>query len=198
MDLSPPSMRPRAHSSGLPLPRRGFSISPPRQPLPITSFMLVQRMASSMPSVPRDVGIPRVPLFGQPPLPVQSNLRQQSLMVWSTSVPLIAISMPSMLPKGCLSGLLPSVKEAVASPRQPLPMAWSILARMIIIYVFNASGCGRSSCSPLWSYRAGAEIESSPVVANGVVYVGSPDGKLYSFIDLSAPGSQFRTLSGNL
>ena len=49
------------------------------------------------------------------------------------------------------------------------------------VYAFNASGCGRSSCSPLWSYPAGAEIESSPVVANGVLYVGSLDGKLYSF-----------------
>jgi eukaryotic-like serine/threonine-protein kinase len=33
----------------------------------------------------------------------------------------------------------------------------------------------------LWSFATGAAIISSPAVANGVVYVGSYDGKLYAF-----------------
>jgi eukaryotic-like serine/threonine-protein kinase len=49
------------------------------------------------------------------------------------------------------------------------------------LYAFNASGCGHSSCSPLWATSAGGAIESSPAVANGVVYVSSFDGKLYAF-----------------
>jgi eukaryotic-like serine/threonine-protein kinase len=32
-----------------------------------------------------------------------------------------------------------------------------------------------------WSYRTGGSIHSSPAVANGMVYVGSTDGKLYCF-----------------
>jgi serine/threonine protein kinase len=80
-----------------------------------------------------DVGIPRAHRCGLLPPAMALTPQRQLLMVWSKSVPLMACSMPSMLPKGHLSGLLLSVREAVASPRQPLPMAWSILARMIIM-----------------------------------------------------------------
>jgi outer membrane protein assembly factor BamB len=53
--------------------------------------------------------------------------------------------------------------------------------------VFNANGCGRSVCAPLWQGLAGPEsiLQSSPAVVNGTtggrVYVGSFDGKLYVF-----------------
>jgi outer membrane protein assembly factor BamB len=33
----------------------------------------------------------------------------------------------------------------------------------------------------LWPAATGAAITSSPAVANGVVYVGSDDGRLYAF-----------------
>jgi outer membrane protein assembly factor BamB len=36
-------------------------------------------------------------------------------------------------------------------------------------------------CSPLWSARAGGTITATPAVANGEVYVGASDGKLYAF-----------------
>ena len=32
-----------------------------------------------------------------------------------------------------------------------------------------------------WSYTVGGQVTSSPVVANGMVYVGSEDGKVYAF-----------------
>jgi outer membrane protein assembly factor BamB len=32
-----------------------------------------------------------------------------------------------------------------------------------------------------WSYTTGGEVWSSPAVANGVVYVGSYDGRVYAF-----------------
>jgi len=54
------------------------------------------------------------------------------------------------------------------------------------LYAFPAScGTGNASCSPLWSSHTGSPIVSSPAVSDGVVYVGSNDGKLYAF-DLAA------------
>ncbi len=38
-----------------------------------------------------------------------------------------------------------------------------------------------SRLKPAWSYATGGSIESSPAVANGIVYVGSNDKKLYAF-----------------
>jgi outer membrane protein assembly factor BamB len=55
------------------------------------------------------------------------------------------------------------------------------------LYAFDATGttnCSGSpkSCSPLWTARTGGAIgDSSPAVANGVVYVGAADNKLYAF-----------------
>jgi outer membrane protein assembly factor BamB len=48
---------------------------------------------------------------------------------------------------------------------------------------FSASGCGASMCAPLWQGVAGSQsiLESSPAVADGVVYVGALDGGLYAF-----------------
>jgi outer membrane protein assembly factor BamB len=33
----------------------------------------------------------------------------------------------------------------------------------------------------LWTYATGGQVWSSPAVANGVVYVGSDDGKVHAF-----------------
>ena len=54
------------------------------------------------------------------------------------------------------------------------------------LYAFDAAGvtgCSGSpkSCAPLWTATTGFAIDSSPTVANGVVYIGSNDGKLYAF-----------------
>jgi hypothetical protein len=37
------------------------------------------------------------------------------------------------------------------------------------------------TCQPLWTAATGDMTEFSPAVANGVVYVGSFDNKLYAF-----------------
>jgi len=39
----------------------------------------------------------------------------------------------------------------------------------------------RATGTKLWDVATGGRITSSPVVADGVVYVGSHDGKLYAF-----------------
>jgi outer membrane protein assembly factor BamB len=54
------------------------------------------------------------------------------------------------------------------------------------LYAFDAAGSTGCSgtpktCSPLWTATTEAGVESSPAVANGVVYVGSTDTRLYAF-----------------
>jgi outer membrane protein assembly factor BamB len=48
---------------------------------------------------------------------------------------------------------------------------------------FSAAGCGASVCDPLWQGEAGPEsiTQSSPAVANGVVYVGTFGHQLFAF-----------------
>jgi len=54
------------------------------------------------------------------------------------------------------------------------------------LYAFKADGCGQANCTPLWIAQTtapsnGFSPDSSPAVANGVVYVGSADHYLYAF-----------------
>ena len=52
------------------------------------------------------------------------------------------------------------------------------------VAVYSAAGCGASNCAPLWLlFGAGAQaqIESSPTVANGVVYVGRNTGQVLAW-----------------
>ncbi len=55
------------------------------------------------------------------------------------------------------------------------------------LYAFDAAGVANCSagspgtCSPLWTAATGGAVRSSPAVAEGTVYVGSDDGKLYAF-----------------
>ena len=43
------------------------------------------------------------------------------------------------------------------------------------VYALNAKDGGY-----IWSYATGSEIDSSPTLAAGLVYVGSHDGKVYA------------------
>ena len=48
---------------------------------------------------------------------------------------------------------------------------------------FDANGCGKPVCKPLWKGLAGKDsiLDSSPTVADGTVFVGAYDGRLYAF-----------------
>jgi outer membrane protein assembly factor BamB len=48
------------------------------------------------------------------------------------------------------------------------------------LHAFDVAACAAGSCSPLWTAKVGVG-ESSPTVANGVVYVGSQFGGVYAF-----------------
>jgi outer membrane protein assembly factor BamB len=45
---------------------------------------------------------------------------------------------------------------------------------------FAAAGCGQQQCQPLWTAPLD-DVESSPVVAGGVVYVGKNNNRVYAF-----------------
>jgi len=55
------------------------------------------------------------------------------------------------------------------------------------LYAFAATGCGKSMCAPLWTSPtikgddADIGFFSSPAIANGVIYIGASDGRLYAF-----------------
>jgi outer membrane protein assembly factor BamB len=44
----------------------------------------------------------------------------------------------------------------------------------------NVYALKASTGAKLWSFATGGVVESSPAVANGVVYVGSEDGNVYA------------------
>ena len=48
-------------------------------------------------------------------------------------------------------------------------------------YEHTLSPTNASRLKPLWSFATGGDVNSSPAVAGGTVYVGSKDGKLYAF-----------------
>ena len=54
------------------------------------------------------------------------------------------------------------------------------------LYAFDTAGHTHCSgtptfCLPLWTGSTASGVDSSPAIANGMVYVGSQDGKLYAF-----------------
>jgi hypothetical protein len=50
------------------------------------------------------------------------------------------------------------------------------------LYAFKAAGCGRASCKPVWTAPV-PNTDSSPTVADGVLYIVSNDGRLLAFAD---------------
>lgn len=53
------------------------------------------------------------------------------------------------------------------------------------LYAFAEAGCGAATSAPLWSYAFGSgsavNSSSSPVIANGMLYVSDMNGVLYAF-----------------
>ena len=60
------------------------------------------------------------------------------------------------------------------------------------VYAVAASGCGQSSCQPLWAFNTGGAVVAAPAVSDGVVYAASGDGKLYVFTLPSASADRNR------
>ena len=55
--------------------------------------------------------------------------------------------------------------------------------------VFSSTGCGSAACLPLWTTKQRGAIVSQPVVAGGVVYVGTDAGRLLGFDATGCSGS---------
>jgi outer membrane protein assembly factor BamB len=50
------------------------------------------------------------------------------------------------------------------------------------VFGYDARGCAPPPCYPIWlTEPAGDEISSSPAIANGMVFVGSADGRIYAY-----------------
>jgi outer membrane protein assembly factor BamB len=50
------------------------------------------------------------------------------------------------------------------------------------LYAFRAAGCGAPTCKPVWVAQV-PNTDSSPVTANGVVYIASSDGLLRAYAE---------------
>ena len=122
-----------------------------------------------------------------------SARRRRWPTAWCTSARTTARCMRSTRPPATSCG--PTTPATGSSARRRRwPTGWCTSARTTDnVYALDAS-----TGQKLWSYTTGDDGHSSPAVANGEVYVGSNDGKLYAF-DLTAnptnrrrPGLQHR------
>ena len=89
--------------------------------------------------------------------------------------------------------LPPTAQSVVSQPSQPcsgLPVKAVIDWAQFLFaschtsvnpYEFVLSPATAVNLRLHWQYTTGGQVNSSPAVANGVVYVGSNDGKLYVF-----------------
>jgi outer membrane protein assembly factor BamB len=87
-------------------------------------------------------------------------------------------------PTGAISYSSPAVANGVVY----------IAATNGLLYAFSAAGTTNckgtttKSCQPLWTGATANQIDGSPAVANGTVYVSSSDGNLYAFSAAGATG----------
>lgn len=59
------------------------------------------------------------------------------------------------------------------------PNTWSMF-RNSLSHAGNAASTAPTVSHLLWSYTTGGVVESSPAVSNGIIYIGSNDGKVYA------------------
>jgi outer membrane protein assembly factor BamB len=57
------------------------------------------------------------------------------------------------------------------------------------LWAFDATGCGSSTCDPLWSTTEVSAMTVQPAVAAGVVFTGSADGSVHAFDATGCGGS---------
>ena len=63
-------------------------------------------------------------------------------------------------------------------PKTPTPLPFGTGLGILATSLLNVNNVG--SLQMLWTYTTGGAVESSPSVANGVVYAGSDDNNLYA------------------
>jgi outer membrane protein assembly factor BamB len=49
------------------------------------------------------------------------------------------------------------------------------------VLAIDANGCGRKTCKPMWTGGTAEAVEDAAAIVDGVVYVGSTDGRLSAF-----------------
>jgi serine/threonine-protein kinase len=66
------------------------------------------------------------------------------------------------------------------------------------LYAFDAAGCGKAICKPLWVGGTAGYVLNSPAVASGVVYVGDSTGYLYAFGSDGCAGARSESRTGSV
>jgi outer membrane protein assembly factor BamB len=83
----------------------------------------------------------------------------------------------ALLWEGSIPASGPVASPAVANGVVYIGQANATAPATAKLYAFAATGCGASSCKPVWTGdTAGTHIGVSPTIANGVVYVGTDNG----------------------
>src|SRR5438876_946427 len=100
-------------------------------------------------------------------------------MASSMSAPMTISSMPSMLLLASRSGQLP---PAIASTLRLRSVTASSTPAQVMGSSMQLYGLDATSGKILWTAApTGDALNSSPAVAKGIVYIGSPDGQLYAY-----------------
>jgi hypothetical protein len=174
-----------ARRSGRPPPA---ATSTPRPRSPTAWSTSAPAMASCMPTrSAATAAAGPAPRSGRPPPAEPSTPRPRSPTASSTSAPTTASCMPYAV--GCASGggtctpLWTATTGATSTPRPRSPTASSTSAPPTASCMPTRSAAQRRRVlhPALDRHHRQLHLGSSPAVANGVVYVGSGDGKLYAY-----------------
>ena len=71
----------------------------------------------------------------------------------------------------------PEVVEPVAPPRAE---DWHTFMHDLGFSGISPDKGIKPPLEPLWKFKTGGPLHASPVIANGILYIGSTDGKLYA------------------
>ena len=74
----------------------------------------------------------------------------------------------------------PTPSEAVEPIAPPRPQDWHMFMHNIGFSGASPDETLMPPLKPLWKFKTGGPIHASPVIANGILYIGSTDGKLYA------------------
>ncbi|MGB8166418.1 MAG: PQQ-binding-like beta-propeller repeat protein [Chthoniobacteraceae bacterium] len=95
------------------------------------------------------------------------------------------------------SGLLDPAKSLVWEIKKAAPSKPSLLLIDDLLYLFNDGGivsCAEAKTgNVLWSERLGGNCSASPIFADGRIYMGNEENKMF----VLAPGREFKVLAEN-
>jgi serine/threonine protein kinase len=166
-------------------------------PISLYPDMIPTEVSSDSPSHPSTT-LPTSPHISQPiPPPSRGGLpRMRALLLLGMALLVIAGSV------GLSAPIISKWIATLTTPTTPAPSDSTMFGFNSQHTHFNPgertlSPTNVSQLVPYWMKAAGASIWSSPAIANGIVYVGSDDHKLYAF-DASSGSIRWTAPTGGL